>query len=54
MKVAQKAGVKHVFDGIGMMIEQGAASFKLWTGKICQLITFVRLCFQIKKRTNNY
>ena len=33
MKVAQKAGVKHVFDGIGMMIEQGAASFKLWTGK---------------------
>lgn len=54
MKVAQKAGVKHVFDGIGIMIEQGAASFKLWTGKICQLITFVRLCFQIKKRTNNY
>ena len=33
MKVAQKAGVKHVFDGIGMMIDQGAASFKLWTGK---------------------
>lgn len=33
MKVAQKAGVKHVYDGIGMMIEQGAASFKLWTGK---------------------
>lgn len=24
MKVAQKAGVEHVFDGIGMMIEQGA------------------------------
>ncbi|WEV37485.1 shikimate dehydrogenase [Lactobacillus sp. ESL0677] len=33
MKVAQKAGVKHVFDGIGMMIDQGAASFKLWTGQ---------------------
>ncbi|WEV39754.1 shikimate dehydrogenase [Lactobacillus sp. ESL0684] len=33
MKVAQKAGVEHVFDGIGMMIEQGAASFKLWTGQ---------------------
>ena len=33
MKVAQEAGVKHVFDGIGMMINQGAASFKLWTGQ---------------------
>lgn len=33
MKVARKAGVKHVFDGIPMMIEQGAAAFKLWTGK---------------------
>ncbi|GFZ27465.1 shikimate dehydrogenase [Lactobacillus corticis] len=33
MKVAQKAGVEHVFNGIGMMIEQGAASFKLWTGE---------------------
>lgn len=33
MKVAQKTGVKHFFDGIGMMIEQGAAAFKLWTGK---------------------
>ncbi|MCH4005190.1 MAG: shikimate dehydrogenase [Lactobacillus crispatus] len=33
MKVAQEAGVEHVFDGIGMMIEQGAAAFKLWTGK---------------------
>lgn len=33
MRVAQKAGVKHIFNGIGMMIEQGAASFKLWTGQ---------------------
>lgn len=33
MKVAQKAGVKHVLNGIGMMIEQGVAAFKLWTGK---------------------
>ena len=33
MKVAQEAGVEHVYDGIGMMIDQGAASFKLWTGK---------------------
>jgi Shikimate 5-dehydrogenase len=33
MKVAEKAGVKHVFNGLGMMLEQGAAAFKLWTGK---------------------
>lgn len=33
MKVAKKAHVKHVLNGLGMMLEQGAASFKLWTGK---------------------
>ncbi|RHW49344.1 shikimate dehydrogenase [Lactobacillus bombicola] len=33
MEVAQAAGVEHIFNGIGMMIEQGAASFKLWTGQ---------------------
>lgn len=33
MEVAEKAGVKHIYNGIGMMIEQGAAAFKLWTGK---------------------
>lgn len=33
MKVAQKAGVQHVFNGLGMMLEQGAEAFKLWTGK---------------------
>ena len=33
MQVAKKAGVKHVFNGLGMMLEQGAAAFKLWTGK---------------------
>lgn len=33
MKVAQNAGVKHVFNGLGMMLEQGAEAFKLWTGK---------------------
>lgn len=33
MKVAQQAGVKHVFNGLGMMLEQGAEAFKLWTGK---------------------
>ncbi|WP_311408157.1 shikimate dehydrogenase [Liquorilactobacillus uvarum] len=33
MEVAQKAGVTHVFNGLGMMLEQGAEAFKLWTGK---------------------
>ncbi|CAM3195192.1 shikimate dehydrogenase [Lactiplantibacillus plajomi] len=33
MKVAKQAGLKHVFNGLGMMLEQGAAAFKLWTNK---------------------
>ncbi|ETY72964.1 shikimate 5-dehydrogenase [Lactiplantibacillus fabifermentans T30PCM01] len=33
MKVAKSAGVEHVFNGLGMMLEQGAAAFKLWTGE---------------------
>ena len=33
MKVARQAGVNHVFNGLGMMLEQGAAAFKLWTGQ---------------------
>jgi len=33
MKVAQDAGVEHVYNGLGMMLEQGAAAFKLWTGE---------------------
>ncbi|WP_056967155.1 shikimate dehydrogenase [Apilactobacillus ozensis] len=33
MKIAKQAGVKHVYNGLGMMIEQGAAAFKLWTGQ---------------------
>ncbi|VDG31902.1 shikimate 5-dehydrogenase [Lactobacillus plantarum subsp. plantarum ST-III] [Lactiplantibacillus mudanjiangensis] len=33
MQVAEQAGVKHVFNGLGMMLEQGAAAFKLWTGE---------------------
>lgn len=32
MDVAKKAHVKHVYNGLGMLLEQGAASFKLWTG----------------------
>lgn len=33
MEVAEQAGVEHVFNGLGMMLEQGAEAFKLWTGK---------------------
>lgn len=33
MRIAKQGGVKHVFNGLGMMLEQGAAAFKLWTGK---------------------
>ncbi|ANK61958.1 shikimate dehydrogenase [Loigolactobacillus backii] len=33
MQIAKKAGVKHVFNGLGMMLEQGAQAFKLWTGE---------------------
>ncbi|TPR14307.1 shikimate dehydrogenase [Apilactobacillus timberlakei] len=33
MQVAKQANVKHILNGLGMMIEQGAAAFKLWTGK---------------------
>lgn len=33
MSVAKAAGVEHVFNGLGMMLEQGAAAFKLWTGE---------------------
>lgn len=33
MTIAKNAGVDHVYNGLGMMIEQGAAAFKLWTGQ---------------------
>lgn len=33
MTVAKNAGVKEVYNGLGMMVEQGAAAFKLWTGE---------------------
>ncbi|USS84510.1 shikimate dehydrogenase [Fructilactobacillus myrtifloralis] len=32
MQVAHQAGVKTVMNGLEMMLEQGAAAFKLWTG----------------------
>ncbi|GAA3617037.1 shikimate dehydrogenase [Secundilactobacillus similis] len=33
MEVAEAGHVDHVFNGLGMMLEQGAAAFKLWTGE---------------------
>lgn len=32
MGVANQAGVAHVINGQGMLLNQGAAAFKLWTG----------------------
>lgn len=33
MTIAQAAGVRHVFNGLGMMLYQGAEAFQLWTGQ---------------------
>lgn len=33
MTIAQQAGVAHVINGQGMLLNQGAAAFKLWTGQ---------------------
>ncbi|GHN30687.1 shikimate dehydrogenase [Lactobacillus delbrueckii] len=33
MRIAKEAGVKQVYNGLGMVVGQGAESFKLWTGK---------------------
>ncbi|MGX4764186.1 shikimate dehydrogenase [Holzapfeliella sp. JNUCC 72] len=33
MQIAKESGVKEVYNGLGMMVEQGAAAFKLWTGE---------------------
>jgi len=32
LKQAKSLGVKHVVDGLGMLVGQAAASFQLWTG----------------------
>lgn len=32
MQIAKQAGAKHVYNGINMLINQGAAAFHLWTG----------------------
>lgn len=53
MKVAQKAGVKHVLNGIGMMIEQGAAAFKLWTGEDMPTDYIRQVIFENDAKDNN-
>lgn len=37
MQYASDAGVKHTYDGLGMLVEQAAAAFFWWTG--CQVST---------------
>ncbi len=32
MRIVESAGVEHVFNGLELLIQQGAESFKLWTG----------------------
>ncbi|MDF7637345.1 shikimate dehydrogenase [Leuconostocaceae bacterium ESL0958] len=39
MKTAKTAGLTHVYNGLGMMMEQGAAAFQLWTGQAMPLAT---------------
>ena len=37
LEEAEKIGCKTI-NGLGMMLYQGAASFKLWTDQVCQLM----------------
>jgi shikimate dehydrogenase len=32
MRYAQRSGSRHTFDGLGMLVEQAAESFRLWRG----------------------
>ncbi|WP_367297857.1 shikimate dehydrogenase [Loigolactobacillus coryniformis] len=49
MRVAKKAGVDHIFNGLGMMLEQGAQAFKLWTGEDMPISYIRQLLFADKK-----
>ena len=48
MTIAQAAGVRHVFDGLGMMLYQGAEAFQLWTGQAMPVQAIADLLFNEK------
>lgn len=48
MTVAQTAGVRHVFNGLGMMLYQGAEAFQLWTGQAMPVQAIADLLFNGK------
>ncbi|HJG49694.1 MAG TPA: shikimate dehydrogenase [Limosilactobacillus ingluviei] len=48
MTIAQAAGVRHVFDGLGMMLYQGAEAFQLWTGQAMPVQAIADLLFNGK------
>lgn len=45
MRVAKKGHVDLVLNGLGMLLDQGAASFKLWTGKDMPVTYIKKLLF---------
>lgn len=48
MTIAQAAGVRHVFNGLGMMLCQGAEAFQLWTGQAMPVQAIADLLFNGK------
>ena len=48
MTIAQTAGVRHVFNGLGMMLYQGAEAFQLWTGQAMPVQAIADLLFNGK------
>lgn len=48
MTIAQAAGVRHVFNGLGMMLYQGAEAFQLWTGQAMPVQAIADLLFNGK------
>lgn len=48
MTIAQAAGARHVFNGLGMMLYQGAEAFQLWTGQAMPVQAIADLLFNGK------
>ena len=48
MTIAQAAGVRHVFNGLGMKLYQGAEAFQLWTGQAMPVQAIADLLFNGK------